>query len=82
MIWKEQGNKLKTHLVFRDFNEAFSFMTSVALLAEQLNHHPNWCNVWNTVDIELCTHDAGDLITDKDRDLAVKIEEIYSKFYN
>ena len=53
---------------FKDFNEAFGFMTRVALLAERANHHPDWSNVWNRVDILLTTHDAGGLTT---RDIAL-----------
>ena len=80
MTWKEEDNKLKTTLEFKNFNEAFAFMTSVALLAEKMDHHPFWTNVWNTVTIELCTHDAGNIVTEKDRLLASQIEEVYSKF--
>ncbi len=58
---------------FRDFNEAFAFMTRVALAAEQADHHPEWSNVWNTVDILLTTHSAGGL-TRKDADLAQRID--------
>ncbi len=47
--------------VFPDFNNAFAFMTRIALKAEQMNHHPEWANVWNKVDITLSTHDAGGL---------------------
>lgn len=59
--------------VFRDFVEAFGFMTKVALAAEAMNHHPEWTNVWNRVDITLTTHDAGG-VTDKDVQLALRIE--------
>ena len=48
-------------LKFKDFNEAFGFMTRAALVAETMNHHPEWCNVWNRVDVTLSTHDAGGL---------------------
>lgn len=76
MEWKNENNRLKKTFTFKDFAEAFSFMTRVALLAEKMNHHPNWCNTWNTVHIELSTHDAGDTITDKDRKLAEEIDLI------
>lgn len=73
-MWKEENNQLKRTFEFADFTEAFAFMTRVAFLAEKHNHHPNWSNVWNKVEICLCTHDAGDIITDKDRDLATAID--------
>ena len=60
---------------FRNFSEAFAFMTRVALVVERMDHHPEWSNVWNRVDILLTTHDAGG-VTVKDRDLALEINEI------
>lgn len=54
-------------------------MTKVALIAEKMDHHPNWSNVWNKVEIALTTHDAGNTVTDKDRQLAKAIEAIYVK---
>ena len=60
---------------FSDFNGAWGFMTRVALLAEKLDHHPNWSNVWNTVHIELSTHDAGGLST-RDVELAQAIDKL------
>jgi 4a-hydroxytetrahydrobiopterin dehydratase len=69
------GKSIHRTLKFADFNEAWGFMTRVALLAESQNHHPNWSNVWNTVDITLSTHDAGGL-TDKDVTLAKAIDLI------
>ena len=79
-MWVEADNKLTQTFQFRDFAEAFGFMTEVALHVEKLNHHPNWSNVWNSVQIELTTHDAGNVITEKDRDLARIIDRIYKKF--
>jgi 4a-hydroxytetrahydrobiopterin dehydratase len=75
-MWKEQDNRLKRTFIFKNFSEAFSFMTRVAMLAEQHNHHPNWSNVWNTVIIALTTHDAGNLITKNDRNLALAIDKL------
>jgi 4a-hydroxytetrahydrobiopterin dehydratase len=75
-MWKEEENKLKRTFEFKDFQEAFAFMTRVAFLAELQGHHPNWSNVYNTVSIELTTHDAGNIVTDKDRKLAKAIDEI------
>ncbi|NMM46790.1 4a-hydroxytetrahydrobiopterin dehydratase [Marinigracilibium pacificum] len=75
-MWKEQDNKLVRTFKFDDFVQAFGFMTRVALEAEKRDHHPNWSNVYNTVTIELTTHDAGNTITDKDRDLASAIDKL------
>ena len=74
MAWKEVDNKLIKSFKFRDFSEAFGFMTRVAMIAEQMNHHPTWTNTWNTVSFELSTHDAGDKVTDRDRKLADAID--------
>lgn len=75
-MWTETNQKLKKSFVFRDFSEAFAFMTRVALLAEKMDHHPTWTNTWNQVDIELCTHDAGNTVTDRDRLLAAAIDKL------
>lgn len=75
-MWNEENNKLQRTFKFNDFKEAFSFMNRVAFEAEEMQHHPEWKNVYNTVDITLTTHDEGNVITDKDRDLARKIDEI------
>lgn len=79
-MWKEEQNSLHATFTFKDFAEAFAFMTEVALHAEKQNHHPNWSNVWNTVRFELNTHDAGNTVTDRDRKLAKTIDGIYQKF--
>lgn len=73
--WTQQGQTLQRTLIFRDFVEAFGFMSRVALLAEQRNHHPNWCNVYNRVSITLTTHDLGGL-SDLDVDLARAIDAL------
>jgi 4a-hydroxytetrahydrobiopterin dehydratase len=75
-MWEEKDNKLYRKFQFKDFSEAFAFMTRVAMEAEKMNHHPLWTNVWNTVEVWLSTHDAGDIVTDKDRKLAGKIDKI------
>ncbi|MFT4854798.1 MAG: 4a-hydroxytetrahydrobiopterin dehydratase [Algoriphagus sp.] len=75
-MWKEEDNKLKKTFKFGNFQEAFGFMTRVAFLAESQQHHPNWSNVYNTVEIELTTHDDGNTITDKDQKLAKAIDKI------
>jgi 4a-hydroxytetrahydrobiopterin dehydratase len=79
-MWIEQDNQLKAVFKFKDFAEAFAFMTEVAFRAEKMNHHPDWRNVWNTVEFALSTHDAGNTVTDKDRKLAEAIDEIYGKY--
>lgn len=73
-MWEETNNKLYKKFQFSNFSEAFAFMTRVALEAEKMNHHPEWKNVWNTVEVWLSTHDAGDIVTDKDKKLAAKID--------
>jgi 4a-hydroxytetrahydrobiopterin dehydratase len=75
-MWEEKNNSLYRKFEFKDFSEAFAFMTRVALEAEKMDHHPRWTNVWNTVEIWLNTHDAGDIVTGKDRDLAAKIDKM------
>jgi 4a-hydroxytetrahydrobiopterin dehydratase len=75
-MWKEENNKLVRTFKFVDFSEAFAFMTRVAMLAETHTHHPNWSNVWNTVNIELTTHEVGNIITQKDRKLAKAIDKL------
>ena len=75
-MWQEQDNQLVRDFKFADFNEAFAFMTRVALIAEKMNHHPWWSNVYNQLTIKLSTHDAGNTVTDKDRKLAAAIDKI------
>lgn len=75
-MWIEKDNKLKADFQFEDFVSAFGFMTKVAILAEKMNHHPFWSNVYNKVTIELSTHDAGDIVTNKDRELAKAINKL------
>ena len=75
-MWIDKNNKLIKTFEFDNFVDAFGFMTKVAIIAEKINHHPNWSNVYNKVSIELSTHDAGDVITDKDRELAIAIDAI------
>ncbi|MBW3467664.1 4a-hydroxytetrahydrobiopterin dehydratase [Arthrospiribacter ruber] len=75
-MWKEENDKLSRTFEFKDFQEAFAFMTRVAFLAEAQGHHPNWSNVYNEVTIELTTHDAGNKVTNKDRKLAEAIDKI------
>lgn len=76
MAWIENDNKLYRKFTFTDFNEAFGFMSRVAMLCEKFDHHPTWTNTWNTVEIWLTTHDAGHTITNTDKKLAVAIEQL------
>lgn len=75
-MWQEIDNQLKQTFEFKDFVEAFGFMSKVALVAEKMNHHPAWFNVYNRVEIALTTHDAGNTITEKDRALAKAIDAL------
>ncbi len=79
-MWKENKNALEADFECRDFTQAFAFMTEVAFAAEKLNHHPNWTNIWNRVEIRLSTHDAGDIVTEKDYTLARVIDRIFMKY--
>lgn len=75
-MWKETSNQLVRSFEFKDFIQAFSFMTRVAIAAEKMNHHPEWSNVYNKVEIRLSTHDAGNTVTEKDRKLASEIDKL------
>jgi 4a-hydroxytetrahydrobiopterin dehydratase len=75
-MWKKENDQLYKKFEFKDFSEAFAFMTRVALAAEKMDHHPLWTNVYNKVEIWLSTHDAGDVVTDKDKKLAKKIDAL------
>lgn len=77
-MWQEENNMLSRTFEFKDFQQAFGFMTQVAIAVEKMNHHPLWSNVWNRVEIRLQTHDAGNIVTDKDRKLAEKIDAIFA----
>ncbi len=76
-MWKEEKNQLKRSFQFKNFIEAFSFMTKVALIAEKMNHHPKWTNEYNKVDITLCSHEEPKTITDKDIRLANEIDKVF-----
>lgn len=78
-MWKEEGNRLVAAFEFKDFKQAFGFMTQVAFEAEKMNHHPEWTNVYNRVEIRLTTHDARNNVTEKDRKLAAAISKIYAE---
>ena len=74
--WVETDGALYRKFSFNDFAEAFAFMTRVAAIAEAQNHHPDWSNSWNTVEISLRSHDKG-AITERDHQLAKAIDEIF-----
>jgi len=73
-MWTEENNALHRQFKFADFSAAFAFITRVALAAEKMDHHPDWSNAYNTVDIRLSSHDAGNRVTDRDRKLAKIID--------
>ncbi len=73
-MWEEKDNSLYQKFTFKNFSEAFAFMTRVAMAAEKVDHHPRWTNVYNELEIWLSTHDAGNTVTEKDRALAKKID--------
>lgn len=75
-MWEQKNSALYRKFIFKDFSEAFAFMMRVAIEAEKINHHPLWSNVYNTVEVWLSTHDAGNIVTEKDRDLAKRIDKI------
>ncbi|MEP6845821.1 MAG: 4a-hydroxytetrahydrobiopterin dehydratase [Panacibacter sp.] len=74
--WTEKNNTLYRKFEFKNFSEAFAFMTRAAIEAEKMDHHPLWTNVYNKVEIWLSTHDAGDIVTEKDRKLSKKIDDL------
>ena len=78
-MWQEENNALYRKFTFADFSEALAFIVRVGLVAEAAGHHPKIMNTWNTVELWLSTHDAGDVVTEKDRELAVAIDELLSK---
>ena len=76
MAWLDNGDALERTFEFGDFREAFAFMARVAFIAESLDHHPEWSNVYSRVTIRLTTHDAGNRVTDLDRRMADEIDRI------
>lgn len=75
--WEIKEGQLYKKFVFTDFVSAFNFMSKVGDEAEKMNHHPKWTNVYNVVEIWLCTHDAGNMITEKDKQLAETIDRLF-----
>lgn len=75
--WNRKDQALERTFQFEDFNSAFGFMTRVALLAERMDHHPDWTNVYNRVHIRLSTHSAGSIVTDRDIQMALHINQLF-----
>ena len=74
--WELVDQHLHRTFIFKDFSEAWAFMSRVALAAEKQDHHPDWSNSWNTVEISLSSHDAGGTVTDRDQRLATTINKL------
>lgn len=79
-MWTEKENSLQRSFQFKNFTDAFAWMTQVALAAEKMDHHPEWTNVYNKVDVKLYSHDAGNTVTDRDRKLADKMDKFFERF--
>ncbi len=79
-MWIEKNGKLSRNLVFKDFKQAFAFMTEMSIIVNELDHHPWWSNVYNKVNIELTTHDEGNTVTNKDKELAEKMDAALEKY--
>jgi 4a-hydroxytetrahydrobiopterin dehydratase len=75
-MWIQHQNKLEGNFTFKDFSQAFGFISRVALIAEQLNHHPTIINTYNHVLLQLQTHSAGNVVTELDHDFAKRVDEI------
>ncbi len=75
-MWQEENNQLYKKFVFKTFVDAFAFMTKVAMISEKMDHHPKWTNVYNTVEVWLSTHDAGNVVTEKDKKLSNLIDAL------
>ena len=78
--WNEENNKLNKTYKFKNFLDATRWMFDVSEAIEELNHHPEWSNVYNKVTVNLCTHDAGNTVTDKDYALAKLLDSAYQSF--
>ncbi|NBV36584.1 MAG: pterin-4-alpha-carbinolamine dehydratase [Bacteroidetes bacterium] len=75
--WEAQNNKLTKTFEFQSFEEAIEFMVRASEVISQMDHHPEWTNVYNRVMVSLCTHDAGNVITQKDHDLAAALDAVF-----
>jgi 4a-hydroxytetrahydrobiopterin dehydratase len=79
-MWQDKNNSLYKKFEFNDFKQAFKFMTEVAKVAEEQQHHPKWLNEWNKVEVWLSTHEEDSKVTDKDRKLSQLIDKIYEEY--
>ena len=80
MDWEEREGALHKTFEFKNFISAFAWMTALAIEIEKVNHHPEWSNVYNRVVVKLSTHDAGNIVTEKDQKLAAKMDEYYTQY--
>jgi 4a-hydroxytetrahydrobiopterin dehydratase len=80
MAWIKESNALHKTYKFKNFIDAIDFMSKSVNSIEVLNHHPEWCNIYNKVIVKLTTHDAGNTITEKDRKLAEALDEVYCQY--
>jgi 4a-hydroxytetrahydrobiopterin dehydratase len=78
--WTEENNQLTKVYVFKNFLDATRWMFDVSEAIEELNHHPNWSNVYNRVTVNLSTHDAGNIVTKKDHELAAMLDASFAGF--
>jgi 4a-hydroxytetrahydrobiopterin dehydratase len=76
MNWTEENNQLSKTFKFNSFAEAISWMVKAAFIIEKMNHHPEWSNVYNKVHVVLRSHDAGNIVTDRDRALAKALDTL------
>jgi 4a-hydroxytetrahydrobiopterin dehydratase len=81
MNWTENNNKLNKKFEFKTFKDALSFMVRCGFEIEDLNHHPTWTNTYNKIEVSLTTHDTGNTVTEKDFQLAERMDDIYTKHY-
>jgi 4a-hydroxytetrahydrobiopterin dehydratase len=78
--WTNDQKKLQKEFVFESFDRAIDFMVECSVFIGEINHHPEWSNIYNRVMVTLTTHDAGNVVTEKDYQLAEKMDEVYSQF--
>lgn len=76
--WIEQNNKLQKTFVFKSFVEAIAWMSKASLIIDKMDHHPEWTNIYNRVQVSLSTHDAGNIVTEKDRMLAEELDLLFT----
>lgn len=77
--WQVQDNKLSKTFKFKTFAEAMGWMVTVGIKADKLDHHPEWCNVYNRVTVNLCTHDLGNVISNLDVELATFMDQVINQ---